>query len=55
MKFNSLDEIEDAITEWHESDTDEPLHVFLGLTWHEYALYVTNKAKFWEQHRKKTK
>lgn len=46
IKFKSLDEIDDAVTEWHESDTDEPLHVFLGMTWAEYTLYVTNLKEF---------
>lgn len=52
-KFKNLEEIDDAITKWHESDTDEPLHVYLGLTWQEYALFVTQEAKFWEQYKKK--
>jgi hypothetical protein len=28
--------------EWHESGTSEPLHVWLGLTWGEYAAIVEN-------------
>lgn len=34
------DDINDWIDEWHEGDSDEELHVFLGLTWPEYGDWV---------------
>ncbi len=34
------DDIHDWIDEWHEGDSGEELHVFLGLTWPEYSIWV---------------
>jgi hypothetical protein len=38
----SLDEIDDYIDEWHDSDSsnDLELHQFLGMTWAEYSLWA---------------
>jgi len=43
----SLDEIDDYIDEWHDSDStnDLELHEFLGMTWEEYSLWAV-KPKF---------
>jgi hypothetical protein len=35
-----LADMDDFIDAWHESADDMPLHEFLGLTEHEYALWV---------------
>lgn len=37
-----LDEIDHYIDLWHEGDSSDPLHVFLGMTWDEYARWVAN-------------
>ena len=31
---------EDAIEEWHRSDSEQSLHEHLGLTWEQYCDYV---------------
>ncbi len=36
------DEIEDFIEEWHESDSTEEVHEFLGMTFEEYSLWVAD-------------
>ena len=36
------DEIEDFVGRWHESDSGEELHEFLGLSWQEYSLWVAH-------------
>jgi hypothetical protein len=43
----SLDEIDDYIDEWHDSDSDInlELHEFLGMSWEEYSLWAV-KPKF---------
>lgn len=35
------DEIEDFIEEWHDSDSAVELHEYLGMTWDEYSLWVS--------------
>ena len=30
------DQIDDAVEEWHESDSDLELHEYLGMSWDEY-------------------
>ena len=35
------DEIEDFVSRWHDSDSDQDLHDFLGLTFDEYSLWVS--------------
>ena len=35
-----LDDIDASVSEWHEGKEDVPLHEFLGMTRHEYALWV---------------
>lgn len=37
-------DILDEIDAWHESDSAAPLHEWLGMSWHEYAIAVTGKA-----------
>jgi hypothetical protein len=36
------DDINDEIDRWHNSDSQEQLHDFLGMTWDEYKLWVEN-------------
>jgi len=36
----SLEEIDDWIDDWHESDLNEELHEYLGMTLHEYELFM---------------
>ncbi|MFT2010199.1 hypothetical protein ACMA1I_16105 [Pontibacter sp. 13R65] len=38
-----LSEVDDYIDIWHESDTELPLHEFLGMTKREYALFVEDE------------
>ena len=40
----SPDEIDDYIEMWHESDSDLPLHEYLGLSWSDYAAWARDKA-----------
>ena len=35
-----LDEIDDFIGEWHESDSESPIYEFLGMTRSEYFLWL---------------
>src|SRR4051794_8008594 len=32
-------DIDDFVGHWHEGDSEEALHEYLGLTWDEYALW----------------
>jgi hypothetical protein len=34
------EEIDDFVDQWHESDSDEPIFVYLGMTQQEYRLWV---------------
>ena len=38
----SLDEIDDYINEWHDSDLSNgiELHEYLGMTWKEYSIWA---------------
>jgi hypothetical protein len=36
----SLDEIDDYIDAWHDSDSDLELHEYLGMTWEEYSAWA---------------
>lgn len=31
------DEFERGVAEWHRSDSDLPIHEFLGMSWDEYS------------------
>ena len=43
----NFDAIDDDIADWHESTECEcELHEYLGLTWEDYSLFVTNPAEF---------
>jgi hypothetical protein len=33
-------DIDDYVDDWHESDSEAPLHEYLGLSWDEYSLWV---------------
>jgi len=52
----SLDEIDDYIDEWHDSDStnDLELHEFLGMSWEEYSLWAIKPSLLAEilNHRK---
>lgn len=37
-----LEDIDDYIDEWHESDTDQPIYEYLGMTKNEYSCYVAS-------------
>lgn len=37
-------EFEDAVRRWHDSDSDEPVHVWLGLSWDEYSRLVESPS-----------
>jgi hypothetical protein len=39
-----LEEIEDYIDEWHDSDSEEEIYEYLGMTIDEYGLWVENDA-----------
>jgi hypothetical protein len=39
----SLSEVDDYIDQWHESDEDIPLHVYLGMTSQEYSFFVKDE------------
>lgn len=36
------DEVMNKVEEWHRSDSDLELHEYLGWTFEEYALWVSN-------------
>ena len=36
------DEIDDFVEAWHMSDSGEELHDYLGMTWQEYSLWVSD-------------
>jgi hypothetical protein len=40
-----MDEIDDFIEQWHESDSEKELHEYLGMTWEEYALWVERPCR----------
>ena len=42
MGQHHIEDIDDFIDEWHEGEGDEDLHEFLGMSWEEYALWVSN-------------
>lgn len=37
-----FDEIDDFVERWHESQSDEPLYAFLGMTEQEYSLWLND-------------
>lgn len=39
-----VNDIDDFIDLWHESDSDLPLHQFLGMTRSDYSLWVADPA-----------
>lgn len=36
------DEIDDFVEAWHLSDTDEEMHIFLGMSFEEYSLWASD-------------
>lgn len=36
------EEIDDYVDAWHEGSGEKELHEFLGMTWEEYSLWLTN-------------
>lgn len=38
------EQIEDKVSEWHNSDNPIPLHEYIGITWEEYKEYVQGWA-----------
>lgn len=39
-----LSEVDDYIDQWHSSNSDLPLHSFLGMTKKEYELFVEDEV-----------
>lgn len=39
-----MDEIDDFVDQWHEEDSDVPLHAYLGMTRLEYKLWLADTA-----------
>ncbi|WP_374004704.1 hypothetical protein [Bacillus velezensis] len=39
-----LEDIDEFIEQWHESDSGEELHEFLGMTFEEYSIWVENET-----------
>jgi len=39
------DEISDFVAVWHDGDSEEDLHRFLGMSWEEYSLWVTDSSQ----------
>ena len=37
-----VENIDDYITEWHESNSKLPIHKYLGLTKYEYGVWITH-------------
>ena len=37
-----LEDIDDFIDKWHDGDFEEELHEFLGMSWKEYSLWLSN-------------
>ncbi len=37
-----IDDIDDFVGSWHESDSSQPLHRFLGMTSSEYSLWIAD-------------
>jgi hypothetical protein len=46
------DEMDDLIDKWHESEGNQPLHEFLGMTWEQYAHWVEGKGFLLEAKRR---
>jgi hypothetical protein len=46
----SLDEIDDYIDAWHDSDSDTELelHEYLGMTWKEYSIWAIKPSSLAE-------
>lgn len=42
LGFADADDINDFIDYWHDSESTENLHDFLGLTWEEYSLLASD-------------
>lgn len=38
---STIDDYDDALEEWHNSNSSLPLHTFLGLSWDEYKVVAT--------------
>lgn len=49
MKKWSEQWMDDKVAEWHASDSDLELHEYLGLTWDEYGLWLTNPRQFYRE------
>lgn len=42
LRLVSIDDIDDFVDEWHKSDSKEPLHEYLGLSFEEYKIWIQN-------------
>jgi len=39
----AINKIDDYVDQWHENHTHEPLHIFLGMTYFEYKVWLESK------------
>lgn len=39
-----IEDVDDFIDQWHEGASENDLHEFLGMSWDEYASWVTNPS-----------
>lgn len=39
------EELDDHIDKWHNSDSNKPLHEFLGMTREQYSLWISGQGK----------
>lgn len=40
----SIDDVDDYVEKWHQGDSEEDLHDYLGLTWNEYIEWVAHNS-----------
>lgn len=40
----SNDEIDRKIAEWHDGDSELPLHEYLGMSWESYSAWVADPS-----------
>lgn len=38
------DEIDDFVESWHENDSTQELHEYLGMSWEEYSVWATKPS-----------
>lgn len=43
--WETEEEFDDLIDQWHESDSDVDLFEWLGLTWHQWSLFLKSSSQ----------